>query len=68
MNKNYIIFGVIFAIILMLAYRSRIENFYYFMPPSNCMENVFGNMNCYPPYYLPFYTGDYSYPYPLFYF
>ena len=35
------------------------ENFYSYYMPSNCIENVFGKINCYPPYYLPFYTWNY---------
>lgn len=68
MNKNLIIFTVILALILLTAYKSKKENFYYFMPPSNCMETVFGNTKCYPPFYFPFYSADYFYPYPLFYY
>lgn len=72
MNNNYVIFGLILVAILILIYKSmpnlKKENFYYFHPPSNCMENVFGKTNCYPPYYFPFYSGDFHYPYPLFFY
>jgi hypothetical protein len=44
------------------------EHFYYYMPPSNCMENIFGKTNCYPSPYIPFYVGEYEYPrYPSYY-
>ncbi len=71
MNNNYVILGIILVAVLMLLYKSMHkpkENFYYFYPPSNCMENVFGKTNCYPPFYFPFYSGgDYHYPYPFYY-
>lgn len=57
---------VIVTIMVMNEYRK--EGFYYYMPPSNCMENVFGKTNCFPPYSIPFYTGDLFYPlYPMYY-
>ena len=65
MNNNYLIFGVILTIILLLAYKSKTENFYHYYPPSNCMENVFGKTKCYLPYNLPFYAADYFLPWPL---
>jgi len=59
---------IIVTIVIIGINKCNIEGFYYYMPPSNCMENIFGNTNCYPPYAIPFYTGDYFYPlYPMYY-
>ena len=53
---------IIVTIIIIVINKCNREGFYYYMPPSNCMENVFGNTNCYPQYTLPFYSGYKYYP------
>ena len=56
-NKN-IIFLVVAAILIFILFGKKIrEGFYHYYAPSNCMETVFGNTVCYPPYYFPFFTG-----------
>ena len=60
---------IIISIVVIVGINEyRKEGFYYYMSPSNCMENVFGKTNCFPPYVMPFYTGDLFYPlYPSYY-
>lgn len=69
MTDLIIVLVIIIAIVIYIVMNEyKKEPFYYFMPPSNCMETAFGKTNCYPPPIVPFYTGDLFYPmYPHYY-
>lgn len=58
--KNLImIIAMILLILLAYNIKNIKEGFYYYYPPSNCMQNVFGNINCFPPFYFPFYFNSF---------
>lgn len=53
---NIGLFVFVLSVIIIIDYNKLIkEPFYSYFPPSNCMENVFGQMSCYPPFYFSFY-------------
>ena len=63
----YLIITLIIVLLILFAIWPGIEPFYYY-PPSNCMQNIFGNTTCYPPGYYPFYSPNYLWPfYPYWY-
>ena len=59
----YSIVTIILIVAIVIATMLSIETFYTYYPPSNCMENVFGNTTCYPPGFYPFYNGSYFWPF-----
>lgn len=58
MISIYLMLSLLIVIIIIIYYKKqkKIEKFYYHYHPSNCIQNVFGNIHCYryPPYYLHF--------------
>lgn len=50
--QDVIVIGaLLLAIYLLYTYTFVQEGFRYYLPPNNCIRDVFGNLRCYPRYY-----------------